>query len=331
MIIINKKIDIMKWMKKRQLRRNKNNFRRLSLTFIALVIVLSGTIFFLSWSKAQHSHAKSDNGTSLSTTADVKESTSSTSNSNKQVIYPTIYIAGSSGSVTPVDWLVQRLLPIENVPAHKSLAITADVNKDNLLKIEGQISQDNQYPMIEFGTVKGTDSGSIYSSGLQKVVSYLMQNYQIPWINLVGYSSGGTGAVYYMIDTANNPNFPPVNKYVSLDGEYNKATNLQYGESLTNVLQNGPLIKTQMYQYIEENYERISPKVQMLLLEGDFNSAKQTDSAIPWADSFSIYHLFKNNGNEITSTLYPTKASHSQAPKNPTVVKYVKNFLYGTP
>lgn len=100
---------------------------------------------------------------------------------------------------------------------------------------------------------------------------------------------------------------------------------------MTNVLQNGPLIKTQMYQYIEENYERISPKVQMLLLEGDFNSAKQTDSAIPWADSFSIYHLFKNNGNEITSTLYPTKASHSQAPKNPTVVKYVKNFLYGTP
>ena len=231
-----------------------------------------------------------------------------------------------------MDWLVQRLLPIENVPAHKSLAITADTKKNNLLKIEGQISQDNQYPMIEFGTVKGTDSGSIYySAGLQKVVSYLMQNYQIPWINLVGYSSGGTGAVYYMIDTANNPNFPPVNKYVSLDGEYNKATNLQYGESLTNVLQNGPLIKTQMYQYIEENYERISPKVQMLLLEGDFNSAKQTDSAIPWADSFSIYHLFKNNGNEITSTLYPTKASHSQAPKNPTVVKYVKNFLYGTP
>ncbi len=143
----------MKWMKKRQLRRNKNNFRRLSLTFIALVIVLSGTIFFLSWSKAQHSHAKSDNGTSLSTTAGVKESTSSTSNSNKQVIYPTIYIAGSSGSVTPVDWLVQRLLPIENVPAHKSLAITADTKKNNLLKIEGQISQDNQYPMIEFGTV----------------------------------------------------------------------------------------------------------------------------------------------------------------------------------
>ncbi|MDM5146497.1 hypothetical protein ICE98_03646 [Lactococcus lactis] len=134
-----------------------------------------------------------------------------------------------------------------------------------------------------------------------------------------------------MMDTGNNPNFPPVNKYVSLDGEYNKATNLQYGESLTNVLQNGPLIKTEMYQYIADNYQKVSSKTQMLLLEGDFNSAKQTDSAIPWADSFSIYHLFKKNGNEITTILYPTKTSHSQAPKNPTVVKYVKKFLYGTP
>ncbi|MDM5146498.1 hypothetical protein ICE98_03647 [Lactococcus lactis] len=74
-----------------------------------------------------------------------------------------------------MDWLVQRLLPIENVPAHKSLAITADTKKNNLLKIEGQISQDNKYPIIEFATVKGTDSGSIYSAGLQKVVSYLMR------------------------------------------------------------------------------------------------------------------------------------------------------------
>ncbi|MCU5753335.1 alpha/beta hydrolase [Lactococcus lactis] len=57
----------------------------------------------------------------------------------------------------------------------------------------------------------------------------------------------------------------------------------------------------------------------------------QTDSAIPWADSFSVYHLFKNNGNEITATLYPTKTSHSNAPKNELAVKYIKNFIYNTP
>ncbi|WP_418079713.1 alpha/beta hydrolase, partial [Salmonella enterica] len=37
------------------------------------------------------------------------------------------------------------------------------------------------------------------------------------------------------------------------------------------------------------------------------------------------------NGNEIIASLYPTKLRHSKAPTNPTVAKYVKNFLYETP
>ena len=319
-IIINKKIDIMKWMKKRQLRRNKNKFKRVSLAFFGLVIILAGALFLFG-PKGTTSHTK-DNDTINNKTL---------SQSNKQVIYPTIYIGGSGGNVTSIDWLVERLLPIKNISSQKSLVMTSNITKNYELKVEGQISQDNKYPIIEFATVKGTNSGELFSKGLQKIIVYLTENYQVPWINLVGYSSGATGAVYYMMDTGNNPNFPPVNKYVSLDGEYNNETNLQLGESLSNVLKEGPRVKTEMYQYIADNYQKVSSKTQMLLLEGNFNSEKQTDSAIPWADSFSIYHLFKKNGNEITTTLYPTKTSHSQAPKNPTVVKYVKKFLYGTP
>ena len=44
-IIIIKKIDIIKWMKKRQLRRNKNKFKRVSLAFFGLVIILAGALF----------------------------------------------------------------------------------------------------------------------------------------------------------------------------------------------------------------------------------------------------------------------------------------------
>ena len=50
MIIIIKKIDIIKWMKKRQLRRNKNKFKRVSLAFFGLVIILAGALF-LFWPK----------------------------------------------------------------------------------------------------------------------------------------------------------------------------------------------------------------------------------------------------------------------------------------
>lgn len=289
-----------------------------------LLVAFMG-MFFLFLGRGSQSQAKS-NKTETSTTTE-----HASQNSDKQVIYPTIYITGSGGSVTSVNWLVDRLMPIQNVTAKKSLVMIADITKNYQLKVTGQVSKDNKYPLIEFGTGKGTDSGTVFSKGLQRAVAYLTEHYRVPWINLVGYSSGGTGAIYYMIDTANNSNFPPVNKYISLDGEYNKETPLQNGETLANVLESGPPVKTSMYNYIADNYKKISAKTQMLLLEGDFDSNKQTDSAIPWADSFSIYHLFKKNGNEITTTLYPTTLRHGQDPRNPIAVKYVKNFLYGTP
>ncbi|MBU5242663.1 putative protein with an alpha/beta hydrolase fold protein [Lactococcus lactis subsp. lactis] len=304
-------------MKKRQVR------KKLKAKFYVLVslAILISIGLILNGFKGVDSRVKND------TIEGDKKNTTLT----KQIIYPTIYITGSGGDVSSVDRLVSHILPVQNVAAKKSLAITANISRNYELKVEGEISKDNRYPLIEFGTVKGTDSGELYSKGMQKAVDYLIGHYKVPWINIVGFSSGATGAVYYMIDTATNEKFPPINKYVSLEGEYNKATGLQVGETLADVLVNGPLLKTSMYQYIADGYRKISPKVQMMLLEGDFNTVKQTDSAMPWADGFSIYHLFKENGNEVTMTLYPTKTSHSKAPTNPIVVQYVKNFIYETP
>lgn len=325
MIIINKKIDIMKWMKKRQLRRNKNKFKIVFFTLAGLII-LFGVGMFIFHIKGTTTDSKNKN-----TKTSLVAASSKKTSSGKPVIYPTIYITGSSGGLKPPDTIVQKILPIKNMAADKSLGMISNVANNYELTVEGEISKDNQYPLIEFGTGKGTGSGELYSLGLQKAISYLTERYDIPWVNMVGYSSGGTGAIYYMIDTVDNPHFPPVNKFVSLDGEYNEGTKLQYGESLASVLANGPWVKTKMYQYIEDNYEKISSKTEMMFLEGDFDTENQTDSAIPWADSFSVYHLLKKNGNEVTATLYPTKTSHAHATQNSTAIKYIKNFIYNTP
>ena len=314
----------MKLMKKRQIRRNKYKFKIVFFILVGLIFLLGIGMFLFHINGTTVDNKNKEKETSLTTT-------SKKSSSGKPVIYPTIYITGSSGGLTPPNWIVDRILPIKNLPADKSLGIISNIKKNYDLTVEGEVLKDNEYPLIEFGTGEGTGSGELYSKGLQKAINYLTERYDIPWINMVGYSSGGTGAIYYMIDTVNNPKFPPVKKFVSLDGEYNEGTKLQYGETLTNVLASGPWLKTEMYKYIEDNYEKVSPKTEMMFLEGDFDTQNQTDSAIPWADSFSVYHLFKNNGNDVTATLYPTKTSHSNAPKNELAVKYIKNFIYNTP
>ena len=241
----------MKWMKKRQARKNKNKFKIVIFTLVGIIFLLGIGIFILHINGTTTDSKSKNTKTSLATI-------SKKSSSGKPMIYPTIYITGSSGGLAPPDTIVKKLLPIKNFPANKSLGIISNITKNYDLTISGEISKDNQYPLIEFGTGKGTGSGQLYSKGLQKMMTYLSERYDIPWINMVGYSSGGTGAIYYMIDTVDNPNFPPVNKFVSLDGEYNEGTKLQYGEALPNVLENGPWVKTEMYQYIEDNYDKVS-------------------------------------------------------------------------
>lgn len=246
----------------------------------------------------------------------------------KQVISPTIYITGSGGNPKPVNWLVTHISPINDMPAKQGVSLSVNIKDNDKLTVTGTISKDNKYPLIEFSTVYGTIQGSVYSRALQIAIKYLESKYDIPWLNLVGYSSGGTGAIYYMIDTGGNKNYPPVKKYLSLDGEYNQLAGLRLYEQLSSVLDSGPEIETPMYQYINRNYEKIDKNTQVMLLEGDYSTLLQTDGAVPWADSFSIYHLLKNNGNGVTATLFPTKLSHGRIYQNPIVISYIKNFIY---
>lgn len=259
---------------------------------------------------------------------EVPHSQISKNKKSKQVIYPTIYIGGSGGSATDLFDMMAQVAPQE-VAKSAPLSFAVDIGRNNALTISGNIAQTNHFPQIDFNTVKGTSAGESYSIALQKMMTYLTQHYRVPAINLVGFSSGGTGALYYMIDTGGNPNFPRVKKFVSLDGEYNSETPLQAGETLAQVLETGPSAQTPMYQYIAKHYQRLSSKTKTLLLMGDYNALMQTDGTVPWADGFSVYHFFKENGNPVTWRIYPSVVKHVADKNNPTALAYIKTFLFG--
>ncbi|MFC4653312.1 alpha/beta hydrolase [Lactococcus nasutitermitis] len=248
----------------------------------------------------------------------------------KQTIYPTIYITGSGGSIKSLNILFEHILPIKTAPAKRGLTLLVNISENDKLTTTGKIAKGNKYPLIQLGTVVGTSNGALYSPAIQTAVRYLKLYYNVPWINLVGYSSGATGAMYYMIDTGGNTDFPPVNKFVSLDGEFNNCVSqVSAGQTLADVLLEGPEIQKPMYQYIEQGYQKVSPTTKIMLLEGDYKTALQTDGAVPWSDSFSIYHLLKANGNEVSATLYPSKTSHGSDTSNLIATSYIRNFIYG--
>ncbi|PCS01624.1 hypothetical protein RT41_GL000388 [Lactococcus fujiensis JCM 16395] len=248
----------------------------------------------------------------------------------QSIMVPTIYINGSGGDIRPSQHIIDGMFPNKATAPETGLTILVDISRNNKLTVSGKISSTDKNPIVQFATVKGTDDGELYSKALKVAMDYLVSTYHITKINMVGYSSGATGGLYYILDYGNESDAPKVQEFISLDGEYNKEKNLEAGETLQDVLTYGPILKTSMYQYIEDRYTKIDPNTKFYLMEGNWSLEKQTDEAIPWADTFSIYHLLVANKNNVNMYLYPTKLRHGLVPKDPLVANYIKNILYPT-
>ena len=89
------------------------------------------------------------------------------------------------------------------------------------------------------------------------------------------------------------------------------------------------IIHSSLYILARLNYERVDKSIQAVLLAGDYDSEKQTDGTVPWADSFSIYRLLMKNGNSVVHYLIKGKdTSHAEMPHNKQAINYIKVFFY---
>lgn len=243
-------------------------------------------------------------------------------------IYPTIYITGSSGYASTMDTMINSITADKDTRAKKGLTIVVDTEHNYSLKVTGTIDKRNSYPTIEVGMVKGTNNSNKYEESLMAIMSYLGKHYNVAYANVLGYSAGGGGVYHYLIDHGYDQSLPPIKKFVSLDGQYNACT-AQPDQTLAQVLADGPKIKTKYYDFWLQNYERVDKNIQVVLLEGAYDTKKETDGTVPWADGFSIYPLLIKNGNSVTHYLIEgPNTNHTAMPGNQKAIGYVKTFFY---
>jgi len=243
-------------------------------------------------------------------------------------VYPTIYITGSGGKATTMDTMINDVTSDKDTRARKGLTIVVDTENNYSLKVTGTIDKHNSYPTIAVGMVKGTNNSLKYEGSLKAIMSYLGKHYNIPYANVLGYSASGSGVYRYLTEYGYDRSLPPIKKWVSLDGQFNASTP-QPDQTLAQVLTDGPKVKTKYYDYWLQNYERVDKSIQVVLLAGDYDSAKQTDGTVPWADSFSIYPLLMKNGNSVVHYLIKgNDTSHDDMPFNKQAINYIKVFFY---
>ena len=242
-------------------------------------------------------------------------------------IYPSIYITGSSGKVAKMEPMVAALTKDKSSHATDGLQI---VVKENLeLDVKGKIADGDRFPTIILGMEKGTNSLDKYEKAIQLVESYLASHYTVPYVNMLGYSTGATGILRFIIDYGQDAHYPPVKKFVSLDGVFNDVTPLAKGQSLDQLIQSGPVAKTDMYKFWENNIKKVSPSTQVMLLAGGYKPDNQSDGFVPWADSFAVYNLLVKNDNPVLRYIYYGQYSdHTNCPKNAQMIELVDSFFY---
>lgn len=246
---------------------------------------------------------------------------------NKEVvIYPTVFVTGSGGSITDMQPIMNAFTNSKQPNLKENLDFT--LKEDGTLAVKGSFKPTNRHPVVGFAMTKGTENSQTYQKGLVQVMAYLKHHYHVGSVNFVGFSSGGTGVLRYLVTDSKNHNYPPVNKFVSLDGQYNKGT-AQINQDYLAVLNNGPQLKTAEYQYWQNNYQKIDSGVKVAFLTSNYDAKKETDGAVPWTDTFSPYNLLKKNGNSVDYYIFKgANLSHGNVPKNTAAIKYIKDFIY---
>jgi uncharacterized alpha/beta hydrolase family protein len=247
-------------------------------------------------------------------------------------IQPTIFVSGSGGSVNESELMIDNVKTLlHSKTSNSTLKIGVDISKNNKITVSGKLDKDDPNPMVAFGTVKGTIDGEKYSQAIKVAVEYLQTKYNISSINLEGFSSGGTGVMDYIEEYSKASYLPKVDKVAFLDPEFNTKKPLAEGQTLGDLLLNGPELsmQTPMYQNIVKKINGLDPKVEFAILESEFKAPVQSDGVIPYADALSTYHLMQNNGNFVVIHFYPSKTSHGGIlASNLNAAKFMKEYFY---
>ncbi len=247
-------------------------------------------------------------------------------------IYPTLYVTGSSGSPkNNISHLVQAVTS-KSSTAKPGLTIVAETRNKYKLKITGKIESDNKYPAIAVGTDHGTNDHEIYQYAIKAAIEYLAAHYNVPWYNILGYSSGAGGAMRYLTNYSQDKNLPRAKKFIALDGEFNRKEKLKANESMEDLYQNGPENKSADYIYFEKSYSKIDKSIHVYLMALDTPVGSGFDGVLPWSDLFSVYNLFEKNGNVTEKFCYTNspgeRYSHGSICKMPAAQNYIEKVFY---
>lgn len=250
---------------------------------------------------------------------------SSTSETTHQTSIPTLFVHGYSGGNNSFGRMIKRMK--KNDLTEKELVLTVSV--DGTVQAKGKLTGKENNPSIQVLFEDNKNNEWNQAEWIKNCITYIRDNYGVTQVNLVGNSMGGASSLRYLTTFGNDKNLPKINKFVGIAAPFNNFVELSNGETIDEIINNGPTVESERYTDYVNGIEKVSKDMKVMIIAGDVEDGSLSDEAVPVADALSVVSLFKTHRNEVQEKIfYGQTAQHSQLHENREVDQLVADFLW---
>lgn len=213
--------------------------------------------------------------------------------------------------------------------------IRADVDANGKVKLIGAISKNAVNPIVEVNYSNNVQLNfKEHGRYARNVVQTLQNEYGIKKINMVGHSLGNISIMYYLLQTAHDPEMPKLNKQISIGGHFD---GLDFKQLLIAIRQpanlhvnrEGKPNKTNSTYREMMKLRTLYPNKQTDILNIIGNIGGNSDGIVKNASSLSLEYLVAPMAKTYQVVKIVGKnAEHGQLTYNKQVERSIINFLW---
>ena len=213
--------------------------------------------------------------------------------------------------------------------------IRADVDANGKVKLIGAISKNAVNPIVEVNYSNNVQLNfKEHGRYARNVVQTLQNEYGIKKINMVGHSLGNISIMYYLLQTAHDPEMPKLNKQISIGGHFDGLDFKQLPIAIRqpanlHVNREGKPNKTNSTYREMMKLRTLYPNKQTDILNIIGNSGGNSDGIVKNASSLSLEYLVAPMAKTYQVVKIVGKnAEHGQLTYNKQVERSIINFLW---
>ena len=213
--------------------------------------------------------------------------------------------------------------------------IRADVDANGKVKLIGAISKNAVNPIVEVNYSNNVQLNfKEHGRYARNVVQTLQNEYGIKKINMLGHSLGNISIMYYLLQTAHDPEMPKLNKQISIGGHFDGLDFKQLPIAIRqpanlHVNREGKPNKTNSTYREMMKLRTLYPNKQTDILNIIGNIGGNSDGIVKNASSLSLEYLVAPMAKTYQVVKIVGKnAEHGQLTYNKQVERSIINFLW---